>query len=170
MDATSAVMKDVLAYLYASGAPAKAKGMAFVQAHDGTYLGSVDAEPDSAHSLLNPYGPFGSEFSPRSMFNPDSEYGRLDGKSSAWNPKALTPPRLVIHNKVKGIISANEDIKDRITPEDFSYTLEIDTAGLSIGKLRKAPAKATGVRLKWPKHYGKTKKDRRFWLRLHGQG
>ncbi|HWY33801.1 MAG TPA: hypothetical protein VNX68_04095, partial [Nitrosopumilaceae archaeon] len=48
------------------------KGESFIIANDGTYLGSLNPNEFDQKSILNQFGPYGSEFSQTSIFNPFS--------------------------------------------------------------------------------------------------
>ena|SRR5437773_1094784 len=64
-------------------------------AADGTYLGRLSTNRLDLQSTANPYGPFGSRYSPTSINNPYSMYGSPYSTLSPTNPYATTPPVLV---------------------------------------------------------------------------
>ena len=59
---------------------------------DGTYLGTLSANPYEQDSIANPYGRYGSRYSPDSVNNPYGRFGNPFSPDSATNPFALTPP------------------------------------------------------------------------------
>lgn len=64
-------------------------------AEDDPLLGSVTCAELDATSFLNPFGAYGSEFSPTSIWNELSPYGSPTGPYSACNSFTRRPPRLV---------------------------------------------------------------------------
>jgi hypothetical protein len=64
-------------------------------AHDGTYLGRLNANRYDPESVANPYGRYGSRYSSTSINNPYSAYGSRYSNQSARNPYATEPPRVL---------------------------------------------------------------------------
>lgn len=65
-----------------------------IVAHDGTYLGRLNANRYDPESVANPYGQYGSRYSSKSINNPYSVYGSRYSNQSARNPYATEPPRV----------------------------------------------------------------------------
>ena len=63
-------------------------------AADGQYLGRLSANPYERDSVSNPFGPYGSRYSPTSINNPYSQYGSPYSPISPNNPYATKPPIL----------------------------------------------------------------------------
>lgn len=63
-----------------------------IYAQDGTYLGQLNANQYDLQSVANPYGRYGSEYSPTSVNNPLSPYGSRYSVQSPTNPYTFTPP------------------------------------------------------------------------------
>lgn len=59
---------------------------------DGKYLGNLSSNPYDANSTSNPYGQYGSRYSPDSINNPYGQYGSPYSDKSANNPYASQPP------------------------------------------------------------------------------
>ena len=58
------------------------------------YLGEYSSNPYDSDSVSNPYGQYGSEFSPDSINNPFGQYGSPYSPNSATNPFAIEPPKI----------------------------------------------------------------------------
>ena len=69
-------------------APAEA---ASLYAPDGAYLGELSANQFDHNSTSNPYGKYGSEYSPTSINNPNGEYGSQFSQQSPNNPYSIAP-------------------------------------------------------------------------------
>lgn len=63
-------------------------------AADGQYLGRLSANPYAPDSVSNPYGRYGSPYSPTSINNPCSPYGSPYSPISPHNPYATKLPVL----------------------------------------------------------------------------
>jgi hypothetical protein len=62
---------------------------------DGRYLGRLSANPYLRDSVTNPFGRYGSTFSPDSITNPFGRYGSSYSPLSPTNPYATRPPRII---------------------------------------------------------------------------
>src|SRR5258705_5150174 len=58
------------------------------------YLGSLSANRYDANSTSNPYGSYGSPYSPTSINNPNSPYGSPYSPNSAANPYSTSGPSI----------------------------------------------------------------------------
>jgi len=61
----------------------------------GEYLGKLSSNPYDADSTSNPYGQYGSQYSPNSIHNPYGEYGSPYSNKSPNNPYATEAPVLI---------------------------------------------------------------------------
>jgi len=90
-------MKSLLiAFSLLIAGTAMAGGLILVDPSTGKYLGNLNTNPYDANSVANPYGKFGSKYSPDSINNPYSKYGSVYSNSSATNPYATGAP-VIIH-------------------------------------------------------------------------
>lgn len=134
-DKTKDVLEQILAQLYSEQALGETvSGKSYIEAQDGQFLGKITSNIHSTDSILNIYGPFGSQYSTTSIFNQYSQYGSQYGSYSINNPHCTQPPKLFINGKLIGYISANQYIHKRISPEAFLYTLKNDFNLLMQGK------------------------------------
>ena len=60
----------------------------------GEYLGNLSANRYDLNSTSNPYGTYGSEYSPQSINNPYGQYGSPYSSSGATNPYTNGGPRI----------------------------------------------------------------------------
>ena len=80
------------------------------------YLGEYSSNPYDSDSVSNPYGQYGSEFSPDSINNPFGQYGNPYSPNSATNPYATDTPKLYSSDgKYLGKVSANPYDPDSIS-------------------------------------------------------
>lgn len=123
-DKTKDVLEQILAQLYAEQArEAKDHNGSYLIAEDGQLLGKITDNRSDTDSILNQYGPYGSQYSNTSIFNPYSPYGSQYGSYSINNPYCTTPPKLYINGQLRGHVTSNRYIQDRIAPEAFLYSL-----------------------------------------------
>ena len=78
-----------LAILASEPAGAWQSGAPRIYAADGTYLGTLSANPYDADSISNPYGQYGSPYAINGINNPYSMYGSPYSLMSPNNPYAL---------------------------------------------------------------------------------
>lgn len=133
-DDTKEVLEQILAQLYSeqAGTATTADG-AYLIAEDGQLLGKLNDNAYDQESILNQYGPFGSEYSTTSIFNKYSPYGSEYGALSISNPYCTTPPKLYLGGQFIAYVSANQYMNPRISPEAFLYTITNDMAGALTG-------------------------------------
>lgn len=91
-----------------------AGGVIFAQ--DGEYLGRLTNRFDS-ESILNPFGPHGSEFSSRSIYNPYGRYGSPFSNLSAYNEFTSTPPQLYVSAQFAAYVTKNTFRTPRVDPD-----------------------------------------------------
>lgn len=95
-----------------------------ILAGDRTFLGVIDREYDSAESIANHEGRFGSPKSPASIWNPDTAYGSPTGLYSPWNPECSRPPMLTWHGAFKGYLTNNPAISPAISPDVLAKEIQ----------------------------------------------
>ena len=61
---------------------------------DGKYLGRLNSNKHDPQSVSNPYGRYGSPYSPDSVNNPYGKYGSPYSPNSATNPYAIQTPKI----------------------------------------------------------------------------
>jgi hypothetical protein len=144
-DDTEDVLKKLLSDLYSQAADQGAGAVArdsYLRAADQQYLGRITANIYDQDSILNAYGPYGSQYSGTSIFNQYCPYGGLYGQFSPENPYSTTPPALFLHGRRVGVVSANEYVQDRIPYSSFIHSLKNDIQGLLQGRFAKNEAQA----------------------------
>lgn len=62
---------------------------------DGKYLGNLSSNPYDKNSVSNPYGKYGSKYSPDSINNEYGKYGSPYSSESVNNPYATNAPRVI---------------------------------------------------------------------------
>lgn len=145
-DSTKEVLEQILAQLYSEQAVVAATtNGAYLMAQDGQMLGKLNTNKFDQESILNQYGPFGSEYSNTSIFNKYSPYGSEYGAFSIRNPYCTTPPKLFLNAAFFAFVSANQYIKPRISPEAFLYTIENDMPSALAGNFIKSEGDARQV-------------------------
>ena len=123
-DKTKELLEQMLANLYAEQAQeTRGHDTSYLIAQDGQFLGKITDNQSDTDSILNQYGPYGSQYSTTSIYNSYSQYGSVYGTYSINNPYTSTPPKLYISGKFIGYVTANPYIENRITPEAFLYSL-----------------------------------------------
>lgn len=142
-DKTKDVFEQILAQLYkAQSKTGKADGDSYLIAQNNQYLGKITDNSYDNDSILNEYGPYGSQYSNTSIFNPYSPYGSEYGAYSLNNPYCSTPPKLFINGNLLGLISVNSYIQNRIPTESFLYTLKNNLTYLLEGKIIESESQA----------------------------
>jgi hypothetical protein len=137
-DPTKALLEKLVADLYGAAAEGGAKADrttdgSYLEAANKQFLGKITSNVYDTDSILNQYGPYGSQYSGTSIFNPYCPYGGPYGRFSPENPYTTTPPILVINNKLIGKVSANSYVPNRIPVEAFLQSLRHDLDGLLRG-------------------------------------
>ena len=69
-------------------------------ASDGAYLGLVWADTSHPHSIVNPWGQYGFEGSPTSIFNPNCPVRRIEGSVQSVQQKLSKSAFLVSRRKI----------------------------------------------------------------------
>lgn len=140
-DSTRELLQKLLGDLYGQAADAQvgksaAAGSYLIAAND-QFLGKITNNRLDQESILNEYGPFGSEYSNTSIFNQYSPYGSEYGQFSLNNPYSTQPPKLFLNGRLVGSVSANEYVPNRIPTSSFLYNLKNNLDSLLRGELPK---------------------------------
>jgi hypothetical protein len=141
-DDTKAILEDMLRTLQegqASKSEPSYEGLYLLAAND-QYLGEITENSTDQGSLSNPYGPYGSPYSPTSIFNEYSEYGSSYGNQSIRNPYCSTPPSVYRAGRRIAPVSSNPYIHDRIDARLFLSLLKRD-----IRRIIKSPQSLQGI-------------------------
>lgn len=142
-DSTKELLEQILAQIHSEQAlEATPNNGTYLQAQDGQLLGKLNTNQYDQESILNQYGPFGSEYSNTSIFNKYSPYGSEYGAYSVNNPYCSVPPKLFINGVFRFHVSANPYVTPRISPDSFLYTLESDPAAAARGEFVENEAEA----------------------------
>jgi hypothetical protein len=142
-DKTKELLEQMLAQLHSEQASETTPhNGSYIIAHDEQLLGKLNNNEFDTDSILNQYGPYGSEYSATSIFNPYSQYGSDYGTYSINNPYTNTPPRLVINGQLIGYITANQYVQNRISPEAFLYALKNNYNALLSGQIIESETQA----------------------------
>jgi len=88
-------------------------GESYIMANDGQYLGKLTSNELDNDSLLNEFGPYGSEFSTTSIFNEFSNYGSEFSALSPFNEFSSTPPKIFINGNFYGYLTVNEFVSGK---------------------------------------------------------
>ena len=136
-DRTKELLEQLVAELHAEEQTVRPASMgdAYLLAGDGQYLGKITSDRSDPDALTNPYGRYGSRYSPLSIFNHSSPYGSREGAFSIHNPHCTTPPELYLQGKAAGRVTANKELPDAIDSEKFLSQLETDPDSIRNGQL-----------------------------------
>lgn len=94
-------------------------GDSFIQAADGTFLGSLRPNRYDQDSIFNRYGPYGSRYSQTCIFNRYSPYGGRYSSLSPFNPYTSTPPQVYHGGQAITYLTVNTRLKPRIDPDQI---------------------------------------------------
>lgn len=94
-------------------------GDAFIQASDGTFLGSLNPNRLDVKSIFNRYGEYGNKYSSKSIFNKFATYGSRYSPYSPYNPTSRVPPEIIVGGKKVASLSVNASIAPRISPDEI---------------------------------------------------
>ena len=95
-----------------------AQGEAYIQAADGTFLGSLNPNNFDTDSIFNKYGPHGSKYASNSIFNKYSPYGGSYSAFSPFNTRTQSPPKIVQKGQMLAYLTVNERLQPRIDPAE----------------------------------------------------
>lgn len=129
-DRTKLILEQLLSEIHKEQAKeTSSKGESYLIGQDDQLLGKLTNKYDN-DSILNKYGPYGSQYSTTSIFNKYSQYGSKYGTFSIHNPYCSTPPRLFIKGQFVGHVTVNKYVTNQIPTETFLYLLENDLDAL----------------------------------------
>lgn len=129
-DKTKLILEQLLSEIHKEQAKeTSSKGESYLIGQDDQLLGKLTNKYDN-DSILNKYGPYGSQYSTTSIFNKYSQYGSKYGTFSIHNPYCSTPPRLFIKGQFVGHVTVNKYVTNQIPTETFLYLLENDLDAL----------------------------------------
>lgn len=89
-------------------------GDSFIQAADGTFLGSLRPNKYDQDSIFNRYGPYGNRYSQTCILNRYSPYGGRYSSLSPFNPNTSTPPQVYHGGKAIAYLTVNTRFRPRI--------------------------------------------------------
>jgi hypothetical protein len=127
-DKTRELLEELVTELYREENVVRPASMgdAYLMAADGQYLGKITPDKSDPDAITNPYGRYGSRYSPVSIFNPTSPYGSREGAFSIHNPHCTTPPELYLQGKPAGRVTTNKELPDAIETGRFLSLLKAD--------------------------------------------
>lgn len=94
-------------------------GEAFIQASDGTFLGSLNPNKYDTNSIFNRYGEYGNKFSSMSIFNKFSKYGGEFSLNSPFNAQSLNPPSIISGGNKLAFLTVNKMLTPSIDPAEI---------------------------------------------------
>ncbi|WP_312806546.1 hypothetical protein [Agrobacterium cavarae] len=97
----------------------RARGEAFIEAADGTFLGSLNLNQYDQDSVFNQYGPYGSSYSPISIFNQFGTYGSAFSQLSPFNQFSQNCPTIYVNGTAVGKLTKNTFVAKRVDPDDL---------------------------------------------------
>ena len=93
---------------------------------DDTFLGVISRNQRDEDSIGNPWGRFGSPWSPYSIWNPDGRWGSRYASNSPWNASAKRPPRVYDGKYFRGYLTTNPRLYPQIDPRWLMDYLDLD--------------------------------------------
>lgn len=102
----------------------KLRAEPFIEAADGTFLGTLNLNSLDRESVFNTVGPYGSQFSPTSIYNQFSKYGGQFSNLSPFNAFCQTPPKVFVGGEFSSYITSNKLISPRIDPQELRQWAE----------------------------------------------
>lgn len=93
---------------------------------DDTFLGVISRNQRDEDSIGNPWGRFGSPWSPYSIWNPDGRWGSRSARNSPWNASASRPPRVYDGKHFRGYLTTNPKLYPQIDPRWLMDYLNLD--------------------------------------------
>jgi hypothetical protein len=94
-------------------------GDSFIQAADGTFLGSLRPNTYDQDSIFNRYGPYGNRYSQTCIFNRYGQYGGRYSSLGPFNPHTSTPPQVYHGGRAFAYLTVNTRLKPRIDPDEI---------------------------------------------------
>ena len=87
-----------------------------IVADDGQFLGRITTDTVANDSLVNPFGPHGSQVSSVSIFNQLGTYGNARNTISPFHPTSFQPPRIRRNGQTLARLTINTSFNDRVDP------------------------------------------------------
>ena len=134
-DQTKQVLEETLRQLFTRAVSQKGTGNNYLQAGDGQFLGKITDNQYDRDSILNPYGPYGSIYSPTSIHNQYSKYGSPYSTLSLNSFYAANHPILFLGGNRRGVVTKNRFQQNRIDTEVFLHLLNHDLGALLHGQI-----------------------------------
>lgn len=145
-DETKQLLETLLSDLYSRQAETGGQhGDSYLIGEDDQFLGRITTNPHESESILNEYGPYGSQYSNTSIFNEYSPYGSPYGQFSVNNPYSSTPPKLFVQGNLIGRVTKNQYVPSAISTDSFLYTLRNDIQGLLSGQIVRNQSEAKKI-------------------------
>jgi len=91
-------------------------GDTFIEAADGTFLGSLTPNPFDTTSIFHKFGPHGNKFNSLSIFNKFGPYGGKFSALSPFNQYSANPPRILSQGKLIAYLTVNKQKTPRVDP------------------------------------------------------
>lgn len=101
-------------------------GESFIMASDGQYLGKLCLNKFDTESILNTYGPYGSQYSTTSIYNKYSLYGSQYSSLSPFNLYTSTPPYIYLRGRQVGFLSVNKFLLGNVDPNQIQLWMTIN--------------------------------------------
>jgi len=86
-----------------------------IVAEDGQFLGRITDSEVANDSLVNRFGPYGSQLSSTSIFN-QSTYGSTFSPVGPFNPNSTQPPRIIRNGQTVARLTVNAGFANRVDP------------------------------------------------------
>jgi hypothetical protein len=93
-------------------------GDTFIEAADGTFLGSLNPNAFDTTSIFNKFGPHGNKFNSMSIFNKFGPYGGKFSALSPFNVHSANPPKIVNGGKQIAFLTVNKRLNPRVDPNN----------------------------------------------------
>ena len=129
------ILQEAVRQLYERSSRQRETGNSYLQGGDGQFLGNINQNKYDRDSILNRYGPYGSNYSPTSIHNQYSKYGSPYSQLSINSAYASNPPILFLNGERRGVVSKNRYLTNRIATDIFMHLLEHDIQDLLRGRI-----------------------------------
>lgn len=105
-------------------------GESFIEADDGTFLGSLRPDQFDQDSIFNQFGIYGSRYSQTSIYNRYGRYGGSYSPLSPYNSYSITPPKVYHNGQFTAYLTVNTTLKPRIDPDGIMSWAESNVSRL----------------------------------------
>jgi len=96
----------------------RALGDTYIEAADGTFLGSLTPNAYDSSSIFNKYGPHGNQYNSLSIFNRYGPYGGKFSPLSPFNVNSAAPPKIISGGQAIAHLSVSPRFKPRVDPSE----------------------------------------------------